>query len=262
MPKQRIGWDDYKTDYEEFSSKVSDEHFPRGGPWLMVGPTGPRRLRLAIEHLANFRGSVCYFIDLDPRWVKKVIAEKKGEVARAYMDHVVEQAVTILKHRKITALFTTPKLLEAMGEQVNLYESGIRGVFCGGTTMTPQSVRFLIEEVLENRIGFYPTYGNTLMGLAASLPLTAEDNYSITYYAPQPRAVLRVVNPNKTEQVVNYGDWGRVELTTLTREFFMPRFLERDEAIRRPPRQSYAWDGVAEVRPFGAMEKTIVEGVY
>jgi len=41
MPKQRIGWDDYKTDYEEFSSKVSDQHFPRGGAWLMVGPTGP-----------------------------------------------------------------------------------------------------------------------------------------------------------------------------------------------------------------------------
>jgi phenylacetate-coenzyme A ligase PaaK-like adenylate-forming protein len=70
MPKQRIGWDDYKVDYEEFSAKLSDAHFPRGGAWLMVGPTGPRRLRLAIEHLANIRGSSCYFIDLDPRWVK------------------------------------------------------------------------------------------------------------------------------------------------------------------------------------------------
>src|SRR5437773_9292488 len=262
MPKQRIGWNDYKVDYEEFSAKVSDEHFPRGGAWLMVGPTGPRRLRLAIEHLANFRGSSCYFIDLDPRWVKKVIAEKKGDVARAYMDHVVDQAVTILKHRKVTALFTTPKLLEALGEKVNLHEAGIRGVFCGGTTMTPQHVRFLIEEVLENRIGFYPTYGNTLMGLAASVPLTAEDKYSITYYAPQPRAVLRVVNPSQTEKLVDYGAWGRVELTTLTKEFFMPRFLERDEAIRCQPRPPYAWDGVAEVRPFGAMEKNIVEGVY
>ena len=37
---------------------------------------------------------------------------------------------------------------------------------------------------------------------------------------------------------------------------------ERDEAIRREPRAPYAWDGVAEVRPFGAMEKNIVEGVY
>src|ERR1043165_465524 len=97
MPKQRIGWNDYKVDYEEFSGKVSDEHFPPGPARLMVGPPGPRRLRLAIEHLANFRGSSCYFIDLDPRWVKKVISEKKADQARAYMDHVVDQAVPILK---------------------------------------------------------------------------------------------------------------------------------------------------------------------
>ena len=262
MPKQRIGWDDYKVDYEEFSGKISDAHFPRGGAWLMVGPTGPRRLRLAIEHLANFRGSPCYFIDLDPRWVKKVLADKQYEVAKAYMAHVVDQAVTILQNRRVTGLFTTPKLLEALADRVNLYEAGIRGVFCGGTSMKPQEVRFLVEELLENRIGFYPTYGNTLMGLAASVPLTPEDNFSITYYAPQPRAVLRVVKPEETAQTVGYGEWGRVELTTLTREFFMPRFLERDEAIRRPPRLPYAWDGVGDVRPFGAMQKQIVEGVY
>jgi phenylacetate-coenzyme A ligase PaaK-like adenylate-forming protein len=262
MPKQRIGWDDYKIDYSEFSEKISDDHFPRNHYWLMVGPTGPRRLRLAIEHLANVRGCSCYFIDLDPRWVKKVISNRQMEQARAYMDHVVDQAVTILKHRKVSGLFTTPKLLEALGEKIDLWGAGIRGVFCGGTTMLPQYVRFLIEEVLENRIGFYPTYGNTLMGLAASVPLLPEDHFSITYYAPQPRAVLRVVDPANTTQVKNYGEWGRVELTTLTREFFMPRFLERDEAIRRAPRPPYAWDGVAEVRPFGAMEKTIVEGVY
>jgi hypothetical protein len=262
MPKQRIGWDDYKTDYEEFSTKLSDEHFPRGQAWLMVGPTGPRRLRLAVEHLANFRGSPCYFVDLDPRWVKKVITEKKPDQARAYMDHVVDQAVTILKHRRVSGLFTTPKLLEALGEKLDLFEAGIRGVFCGGTTLAPQYVRFLCEEVLQDRIGFYPTYGNTLMGLAASVPLRPEDHYSLTYYAPQPRAVLRVVDPVRADDLVTYGAWGRVELTTLTREFFLPRFLERDEAIRREPRPPYAWDGVAEVRPFGAMEKNIVEGVY
>jgi phenylacetate-coenzyme A ligase PaaK-like adenylate-forming protein len=262
MPKQRIGWNDYKVDYEEFSGKISDDHFPRGQAWMMVGPTGPRRLRLAIEHLANFRGSACYFVDLDPRFVKKVIANKQIDVARQYMDHVVDQAVTLLKHRKISGLFTTPKLLEAIAEKVDLYDAGIRGVFCGGTTMAPQYVRYIVEEVLEGRIGFYPTYGNTLMGLAASVPLTPEDNFSITYYAPQPRAVLRVVNPDQTTDVVDYDQWGRVELTTLTKEFFMPRFLERDEALRRRPRAPYAWDGVAEVRPFGAMQKNIVEGVY
>ena len=262
MPKQRIGWNDYKVDYSEFSEKISDEHFPRNHYWLMVGPTGPRRLRLAIEHLANVRGCSCYFVDLDPRWVKKVISNKQFEQAKAYMEHVVDQAVTILKHRKVSALFTTPKLLEALGEKINLSDAGIRGVFCGGTTMNPQYTRFIVEEVLENRIGFAPTYGNTLMGLAASRPLKPEDNFSITYHSPQPRAVLRVVDPQKTDQLKNYGEWGRVELTTMTREFFMPRFLERDEAIRREPCPQYPWDGVAEVRPFGAMEKNIVEGVY
>jgi tape measure domain-containing protein len=176
--------------------------------------------------------------------------------------HCVEQAAVILKHRKISCLFTTPLLLEALDELINVPDAGIKGVFCGGTSMTPQTVRFSVEEVLDNRAQFVPTYGNTLMGLACSRPISAADKYSITYHAPQPRAVLRVVNPDMTEETVPYGEWGRVELTTLTKEFFMPRFLERDEAIRREPFGRFAWDGVAEVRPFGALSSTTIEGVY
>jgi phenylacetate-coenzyme A ligase PaaK-like adenylate-forming protein len=262
MPKQRIGWEDHWRDYEEFSDTLDETYFPRGANWLMLGPTGPRRLRLTIEHLAHVRGGVCHHVDLDPRWVKRVIANKQFDVAKQYMEHVVEQGVALLKNRKITCLFTTPKLLEALDEKLSVPDAGIQGVFCGGTQMTPQMVRFLIEEVLDNRAQFVPTYGNTLMGLACSRPLSPEDNYSITYYAPQPRAILRVVDPNDTAQTVPYGEWGRVELTTLTREFFMPRFLERDEAQRREPWGRFAWDGVGEVRPFGALEQKAIEGVY
>ncbi len=262
MPKQRIGWDDFRTDYTAFSDTLSDEHFPRNDFWMMVGPTGPRRLRLAIEHLANIRGCSCYFVDLDPRWVKHLIATQQFDQARAYMDHVVEQALTILKHRKVSALFTTPKLLEALAERRDLVQAGIKGVFCGGTTMDKQYARYLMEEVCEGgKIGFVPTYGNTLMGLARHRPFGPDNDYSITYHAPQPRAVLRVVDI-ESGNPVEYNTWGRVELTTLTKEFFMPRFLERDEAIRREPWEEAPWDGVAEIRPFGAMEKKIVEGVY
>ena len=35
------------------------------------------------------------------------------------------------------------------------------------------------------------------------------------------------------------GETGRVKLTTLTKEFFMPRFLERDEGERQPPYEKY-----------------------
>ena len=262
MPKQRIGWDDYKIDYEQFSATLRDADFPPGEPWLMVGPTGPRRLRLAIEHLANFRSSPCYFVDLDPRWVKKLIATRQFDQAKAYMEHVIDQALTILRYRNVSALFTTPKLLESLAQKVSIPGAGVRGVFVGGTTMTPQDVRFLIEEVLEKRTALVPTYGNTLMGLAAHKPLEPDDRFSITYHAPQPRAVLRVVNPDRIEETVPYGEWGRVELTTLTKELFLPRFLERDKAIRRRPCEPYPWDGVGDVRPFGQSQGQIVEGVY
>lgn len=259
MPKQRIGWHDFKYDYEQFSHALSDEDFPRGTCWLMMGPTGPRRLRLAIEHLANYRGGSCFFVDLDPRYVKKLI--KRGEYGEAqmYMEHVVDQAATILRYREVSALFSTPKLVEALSERTSIPDAGIKGIFCGGTEMNPQTVRFTVEEVLENRCTFLPVYGNTLMGLAHSIPLGLD--YSVNYYPPQPRALLRVLDDN--DQVVDYGDWGRVELTTLTREFFMPRFLERDEAMRTKPTEAYPWDGVAEVRPYrDASAGPIVEGVY
>ena len=262
MPKQRIGWDDYKVDYEEFSDHYGPDFFPKGANWLMVGPTGPRRLRLAIEHLANYRGGSCYFVDLDPRWVKRLIAMGEGAMARKYQEHVIDQAATIIRHRNIQCMFTTPRLLENLAERMSLVKAGLKAVFAGGTTMTPQYVRFVVEEVLEGQINFAPTYGNTLMGLAISRKLKPEDNYSLTYYAPQPRAVLRIVNPDKPDEIMPYGEYGRVELTTMTREFFVPRFLERDEAIRRPPCDEFPWDGVGDVRPFQSLTKTIIEGVY
>jgi phenylacetate-coenzyme A ligase PaaK-like adenylate-forming protein len=262
MPKQRVGWEDYK-DYEEFGDRLDDKFFPKGAKWMMVGPSGPRRLRLAIEHLANYRGGACYHVDLDPRWVQKLLHAKKMEEANLYKNHVIDQAVQIMKNRGgIKCMFITPKLLEALGEKINVIEAGITGVFCGGTSMTPQMVRFLCEEVLENKAKFVGTYGNTLMGLAVSRPLEPEDNWSLTYYSPQPRAILRVVDSKEPTKTVDYNSWGRVELTTLTKEFFMPRFLERDETIRREPCVQFPWDGVGDVRPFGMLEKKIVEGVY
>ena len=41
-----------------------------------------------------------------------------------------------------------------------------------------------------------------------------------------------------------------MKLTTLTKEFFVPGFLERDEGEREPPYEKYPWDGVSGVRPY------------
>jgi hypothetical protein len=219
-------------------------------------------LRLAIEHLAQHRGGICFAVDLDPRWVIKLIKWGEMEMVEAYKRHVIDQALTLIKaHDGIRCLFTTPKLLEALCERTSLKKAGITGVFCGGTEMTPQFHRFAVEELMEGAY-FAPTYGNTLMGLATHKPVDAADNWAVIYYPPSPRAQVEVVNPDRPMAIVDYGQTGRVRLTTLTKEFFMPRFLERDEAEREPPCAQYPWDGVRNVRPFSRFAKSVVEGVY
>jgi phenylacetate-coenzyme A ligase PaaK-like adenylate-forming protein len=262
VPKSRINIEDFRIDYEAFSATLPDEFFPPGADWLSIGPTGPRRLRLAVEHLAQHRGGICFMVDLDPRWVIKLIRMGQVRMAELYKQHVIDQALTLLRaHDNIKCLFTTPKLLEAVCEKVSLRKLGITGVFCGGTEMNPQFHRRAVEELLEG-VYFAPTYGNTLMGLAVHKPRVPEDDFAVIYYPPSPRAMIEVVDPDKPEQVVEYGETGRVRLTTLTREFFMPRFLERDECEREPPCSAYPWDGVRNVRPFSRFQTTVVEGVY
>ena len=266
-PKSRVNIRDFRTDYEEFSATLPEEHFPKGANWLMLGPSGPRRLRLSIEHRAQYRGGISFCIDLDPRWVIKLIQKGWMEHLEAYKEHCIDQAITILESgHDIRCMFTTPKLLEALALALEkrgstIRQAGITGIFSGGTEFTPQWTRFAVEELLD---GAYmtPTYGNTLMGLAASRPVVPADGYTIAYYAPQPRAVIELVDFDDTNSVVPYGGTGRVKLTTLTKETFVPGFLERDEGERERPYVKYPWDGVSGVRPFHKLATATTVGVY
>jgi hypothetical protein len=239
----------------------------------MLGPSGPRRLRLAVEHLAQHRGGICFCIDLDPRWVIKLIKKGWTEHLEEYKRHCIDQAISILNAgHDVRCMFGTPKLIEALclaleERGTTLAETGICGIFSGGTEFTPQWTRFCVEELFggppeESGIYMTPTYGNTLMGLACSAPVTKENNYKIAYYAPQPRAVVEVVDFDNPDRVVGYGETGRVKLTTLTKEFFVPGFLERDEGEREPPCDRYPWDGVSGVRPFRKLADATTVGVY
>ncbi|MEI7852148.1 MAG: hypothetical protein WCJ06_00440 [Planctomycetota bacterium] len=286
LPKTRIVIDDFRIDYEMMSDTLPDKYFPKGSNWLMLGPSGPRRLRLAIEHLAQHRGGICFCIDLDPRWVVKLIKMREIGMANLYKEHAIEQVLTILAGgHDIKCMFTTPKLLAAFDEALrsgkledkfrqlgkkipagglkSIKAAGITGIFSGGTEFTPQFTREAYEEMLDNGDVFMtPTYGNTLMGLACSKPICPEDGFKISYYAPQPRAAIQVVDPKNFDKVVEYGQTGRVLLTTLTKEFFVPRFAERDEGERELPFETYPWDGVSGVRPFSEFAATTVVGVY
>jgi hypothetical protein len=261
VPKSRVNIEDFQLDYERYSGELPESGFPMGADWLMLGPTGPRRLRLAVEHLAQHRGGICFHVDLDPRWVNRLIKNGRHREMQEYKAHVIEQGLTVLRAHEIRCLFTTPKLLEALCERVSLAKLGIRGIFCGGTEMNAQFNRFAREELVPG-IEFVPTYGNTLMGLACPKPFDPADNYAITYYPPAPRAVFELVDPKDPERAVEYGQTGRVMLTTLTRDFFMPRFLERDEGERAEPIERYPWDGVTNLRLLTELQDSVVVGVY
>ncbi len=268
LPKSRMVIEDHWIDYEEFSKTLDDKWFPPGSNWLMLGPSGPRRLRLAIEHLAQYRGGICFCIDLDPRWVVKLLKQGRIKEAEDYKNHCIDQVLTILKGgHDIKCAFMTPKLLEALALKLidngsSIAEEGITGIFGGGTEFSPQWYRYCCEELLGPDVFMTPTYGNTLMGLACSKPFDPADNYKITYHAPQPRAAIEVVDFKDYNKVVDYGQTGRVKLYTMTKELFVPGFMERDEGERELPCEKFPWDGISGTRPFHEIAKSTTVGVY
>ena len=74
--------------------------------------------------------------------------------------------------------------------------------------------------------------------------------------------MTEVVDFDDHNQVVGYGETGRVKLTTLTKEFFVPGFLERDEGEREAPFSTFPWDGVSGVKPYRGFASTTTVGVY
>ena len=262
VPKSRIAHEDFRIDYANFSETLPADAFPKGADWLMVGPSGPRRLRLAVEHLAQHRGGICFMVDLDPRWVIKLIRMRQMEQVEAYKRHVVDQALTLLRaHENIKCLFTTPKLLEALCEKVSLKKMGIRGVFCGGTEMTPQFHRFAVEELLDG-VYFAPTYGNTLMGLATHKPAEPEDNYAIIYYPPAPQAMIEVVDPNRSDSSSATERDGPRALDHAHQRILHAAIPRTRQGGTRAAVPAVSMDGVRNVRPFSRFSTTVVEGVY
>ena len=52
--QNRISQNDFQIDYEMFSEHLSEETFPKGADWLMLGPTGPRRCAWLLNIFVRF----------------------------------------------------------------------------------------------------------------------------------------------------------------------------------------------------------------
>lgn len=236
---------------------------PGSGDWLHLGPTGPHVVAFDTGRYAALGGGLCYTVDLDPRWVKRLLGGGRTREAREYIDHLLDQAAEVLLSQPVEVLSTTPPLIEAICARPELCElvaAKVRAVVWAGTSFSAESLRTVEQDLLPG-LRLVGVYGNSLMGVAPQRPRREEDVYPCVFEPFAQTTRLDLVDEDGRE--VAYGERGRVRLNLVSEEMFLPNVLERDQAVRVRPAEEGGPDGLAEVASVGTYEDAdVVEGVY
>ncbi|MEC4019660.1 phenazine biosynthesis protein [Streptomyces sp. H27-D2] len=236
---------------------------PETGNWLHLGPSGPHVIGFDVSRYAALGDSLCYTVDLDPRWVKRLLGSGRRQQADDYIQHLLDQAETVLRTQDVAVLNTTPPLLEAICARAELYElvrSKVRAIVWAGTSISAESLR-LVEEVFFPGITVVGVYGNSLMGVAPQRERREADGYPCVFEAFPETTRLELIDEGG--RLVGYGERGRVRLDLVADEMFLPNILERDSAVRVPPMSAGGPDGLADVQTYSAIDDVaVIEGVY
>ncbi|AEW97856.1 AMP-binding protein [Streptantibioticus cattleyicolor] len=246
------------------STVLADHGFPAHGHWLHVGPTGPHVVGRTVKRLAELRGAMCFTLDFDPRWVKRLIGSGRTALADEYRDYLLDQVELVARSQDVKVLFITPPVLEALCARPALYErlaSTVEGILWAGTSISPETLR-QIEETFFPRAKVAAIYGNTIMGIAPQRPRAEGDEFPCVFRPFFPQSVVELVDPG-TGEPVGYGERGQVRIHLLSRDMFLPNVLERDTAVRVRPAPGDTVDGLADVGPLrDADAPAVIEGVY
>lgn len=254
-------------DWIEQIVRWQTEDFTAGGflpgrGFLCMMPSGPHGVGYFSRRVSARLGSIFHSIDLDPRWVKKIAARKATSEVAAYVDHVIEQAVYILRSQNVANMHTTPPLLEMIArsdELVDLVNAKIRLVLLSGAHVDNDTLDLLREIFPATAITM--VFGSTMI-LSQASTRTASDGESFIFDPRTPYVVFSVVEPD-TGEPVPYGQRGQVVMNHLTKGMFIPNNLERDSAIRIPGPAGQVGDSLSEVRPVATFEgEDVIEGVY
>jgi phenylacetate-coenzyme A ligase PaaK-like adenylate-forming protein len=240
-----------------------DEPAVRERALLMVGPTGPHLFGQLQREVAARLNSVLFNVDLDPRWVKKLLARDAAHEAAAYVEHIVEQARLILRTQDIAIVVSTPPLLEAIARQddlVELINAKVARIQAAGAHLD-QDTRDVLRDIFPN-VKLTNMYGSTMiLGASHTRDALSVDDPTI-HDAFSPYITFSVIDP-ETGQRVGYGERGRVVMNHISKAMFLPNNLERDTAIRVAGLQGQVGDSVSEVKPVETFHgETVVEGVY
>jgi phenylacetate-coenzyme A ligase PaaK-like adenylate-forming protein len=237
---------------------------PERRDWLLLIPSGPHLVGETIRRQADAFGGLSFAIDMDPRWVKKLVAAGDADQANAYAEHLIDQAEFVLQTQDVGILMSTPPLLERLARReplVELVREKVRGIVWGGAHMDADTRHLYRTEVFPGLL-LEGGYGSTMVlgGAAERLGLTDDDPCIFDPFAPY--ITFSVVDPD-TRSVVPYGERGQVVMNHVSRSFLLPNNLERDMATRIRPLDGQAGDAVADVTPVQRFDdEAVIEGVY
>ncbi|TDV52026.1 phenazine antibiotic biosynthesis protein [Actinophytocola oryzae] len=236
---------------------------PRNVNWLAMAPGGPHVVGQTMVRWARDRGGVAFFIDLDPRWVKKLIGSGRGDEADAYTTHLLEQTRILLRTQRIGVLMITGPMLARLAQHddlVELVREKVSAIMWGGATLDPDTRDLMRTEVFPGKT-FSGGLGSTMIGGGPALQRPGTDDMPV-FDPISPAITFAVVDP-ATGRKVAYGERGQVVMNHVSRSMLMPNNLERDLAIRVEALPGAAGDAVAEVFPVQVFEEeTVIEGVY
>jgi len=246
---------------DNFVSVARHRGFPRGGNWLYLGPTGPHIIGKAAAACARGMESMEPFsVDFDPRWYGKLPEDSISR--RRYTDHIISQALLILRDQQIEVIFATPKIIAALSDHVDdSVRERIKGIHFGGMAVSKELYRRLREEVFPGAV-FISGYGNTLFGV--SLEVEFDESYDITYYPFGERLAFNVVREDDFTVSVAHGEEGRLVVSRFDETFMIINLVERDLVTRIDSDISFPGiSGLAIRNPRpAAVNLEIKDGIY
>jgi acyl-coenzyme A synthetase/AMP-(fatty) acid ligase len=264
-PKRVVMLRDWLDRLLAHSSTALDAHgVPRDVNWLMVVPSGPHMVGETFNRLVQFRGGLPFMVDMDPRWVKRLIAEDRKDEAGAYTEHLVDQLSHALDSQDIGVLMLTPPVLERLSrreELVALVRKKVRAIMWVGTQLDADTRHIYRTEVFPETV-LCSGFGNTMtLGHVTERPGLSDDDPCV--YDPFPPYMTFSVIDTDTGEPVEYGERGRVVMHHVSKSLLLPNNLERDYATRIRPLTERAGDAVADIAPVKEFDnETVIEGVY
>jgi hypothetical protein len=232
------------------------EGFAQGRAWLQATPTGPHLIGHGVWEVSELYAGQVYAVDMDPRWVKRLIRAGRLADVNDYTDHLLEQITDVLRQGRVQYVNTTPALFQALRQREPALVAALDGVRLSGTQISAGMYRNFSTALQGGICGL--TYGNTF-GNAACLEVSA-DAELISYGPNYPQVTMAVVRKDDWSTVVAPGAPGQVRLTVLHEDLFLPNILERDQALRHVT-DEWPSDAVANVRPLQTTSSA-PEGLY